>query len=119
MIQAAGVASDFAWTWLRFESDSGRVREMVLLDGVRIETGAEELFKAARRTAFAVVRRVGDELSLETDAGVDFTVASLGAGRATVNGQAAAFGVDSVLRFAGGRPYAGAAAGRATAETLR
>ncbi|HYY57753.1 MAG TPA: alginate lyase family protein, partial [Pyrinomonadaceae bacterium] len=118
-IRAAGVASDFAWAWLRFELDSGHAREMVLLDGERIETGAEELFKAARRTTFAVVRRVGDELSVETDAGIDFTVASLGAGSAVVNGQATAFSIESVLRFMGGRPDAGLAARQAAAETLR
>ncbi|HEV2915226.1 MAG TPA: alginate lyase family protein [Pyrinomonadaceae bacterium] len=104
MVEAAGVASDFAWTWLRFERDSGRLKEMVLLDGGRVGLDGEELFRAARRIGFAVVRRAGDELSVTTEAGIDFSAASLGAVSAIVNGQAGAFGIDSTLRFVGGRP---------------
>ncbi len=87
-VKATGVASDFAWTWLRFEGDSRRLKEMVLLGGRRLEIDGEELFAAVERTAFVFVTVKDDELHVETEAKGEFTVAGLGASRALVNGKA-------------------------------
>jgi hypothetical protein len=116
-VVAAGIVSDFAWTWLRFETGSGRLQEMLLLDGQRLEKGGEELFKAAEPTASAVVRYDTDAVRVDVSGSGQFSVAHFGASRAAVNGEAFAVSVDSPLSFQGGR-LRHAASGEVAARAL-
>ena len=116
-VEAAGFVSDFAWTWLRFESGSGRLKEMLLLDGQRLEKGGEELFKAAERIASAIVRYERDAVRVDVEGSGQFSVAHFGASRAAVNGEAFAVSGDSPLSFQG-RRLRHAASGEVAARVL-
>jgi uncharacterized heparinase superfamily protein len=66
----AGLASDFAWVWVRF-SGGGELEELVLVGGGgrRLSLGGREIVSLPARAAYLVARREGDRLLIETDTG--------------------------------------------------
>jgi hypothetical protein len=73
-VEAASVASDFEWAWMRFAPGASTPEEMLLINGRRLSLGGQELLRAERRLGYVVARRVGDGLRLETDGGESFAV---------------------------------------------
>lgn len=69
-VEMARMASDFAWTWVRFSAMASVPEELVLLDGQSLELEGHEILKSGRRINYLVASRVGDKFRLETDEGV-------------------------------------------------
>ncbi|HEX8135950.1 MAG TPA: alginate lyase family protein [Pyrinomonadaceae bacterium] len=115
-VEAEGVTSDFAWTWLRLEHATGRLKEFIVLDGQRLETNGEQLFVSPERTLSAVARYAGDEVRLDVEGTKRFSVARCGRKCALVNGEAFAAD-DATPSFEFGREHRAASRGE-TAETL-
>ncbi|MEP7198303.1 MAG: alginate lyase family protein [Chloroflexota bacterium] len=62
------LVSDFEWTWARFTRD-GSIVELVLIGGGRnCLLDGQAIIESATPVAYAVARRVGAELLIETDA---------------------------------------------------
>ena len=79
------VASDFEWSWLRFEDKD--LTELVLLQGRELHLDGKEIVKAESPVGYLALRRTGEDLIVETSAGVSLTLASLGAHRLILNGE--------------------------------
>jgi hypothetical protein len=84
-VEAARLASDFAWTWLRFRDDETEPCQVVALDGRSLHLDNREVARSAARINYLAACRAGEELKVETDAGADLFLAPLGARRITVN----------------------------------
>jgi hypothetical protein len=59
-------ASDFTWTWARFQRD-GVLQELLLLDGRRFLLDGREIVRSDTHVPFVHARRVGAELHVETE----------------------------------------------------
>jgi hypothetical protein len=62
------IISDFDWTWARFDG-AGTCAELVLINGRCCVLDGQTIIESRERIECAVVRRDGDELIVETDAG--------------------------------------------------
>ncbi len=62
------LASDFDWAWARFSSDTGTLEQLVLIGGSQFSINGCEIMNAKDRIEYAVARRVGQELMVETPA---------------------------------------------------
>jgi hypothetical protein len=62
MVQAAQVASNCEWAWLRFAPESLIVTEMLLVGGRSLLLNGQELFRATERIAFEYVKWDGTKL---------------------------------------------------------
>ncbi|HEV2801801.1 MAG TPA: alginate lyase family protein [Pyrinomonadaceae bacterium] len=68
-VEAACVASDFSWTWLRFQGDDTEPRELIAIGGRHLRLDGREILRAhGARLEYVVARRAGDNLIVETDA---------------------------------------------------
>jgi hypothetical protein len=65
-MEAAGIATDFEWTWARFPSALEAPRELVLLGGSFLSLNGKELFRAPSRVAFMLLRCRGEEVIVDT-----------------------------------------------------
>lgn len=117
-VEALEVSSDFRWTWLRFERETGELKEMVLLGGRSLSIDGRKVFEAAESTAYVVARRFGRELRLETTTGGAFTISSFGAGQAVIGEQSYRLEGEAILHFADGRWRSENSSGRRGPETL-
>jgi hypothetical protein len=68
-VEVEQIVSDFEWTWARMEPAAGAGREFILLGGTFLSIEGRDIFRAAERVSFAVIRYVGEEAVIETDAG--------------------------------------------------
>jgi uncharacterized heparinase superfamily protein len=78
-VETARVASDFEWTWLRFDGDEAEPRELIVAGGQSLRLDGREVLRACARINYLVARRQGDEMIFETDAGEDVFLALSGA----------------------------------------
>jgi hypothetical protein len=82
-IETARLASNFAWTWLRFDGDDEtEPRELIAVGGNSLSLDGREILRARQpgaRFNYVTARRAGDELTADTDAGEDFFLALSGA----------------------------------------
>lgn len=105
------LSADFKWTWARFAPGATAPQELVLIDGRRLCLAGQELFSAAERVAYLVIRFTAQTLSVETNARGEFNITPVGLSRVVLNGTA--YGAPTVppLRFVAGRlrPATGAA----------
>jgi Heparinase II/III-like protein/Heparinase II/III N-terminus len=62
VVEAAQVASDCEWAWLRFEPESLVVTEMLLVGGRALFVNGQELFRATDGVAFEYVQWDGTKL---------------------------------------------------------
>jgi hypothetical protein len=70
-VEMARLASDFAWTWIRFSDETATVPDqLVLIDGRWLELEGREVLRSERRINYLVASRVGDQFRIETDDGV-------------------------------------------------
>lgn len=75
-IETAQLASDFAWTWLRFDGDGAEPRELIALGGKSLRLDGREVLRSPSRINYLVARHLaGDALTVETDASEDFFLA--------------------------------------------
>jgi hypothetical protein len=91
LVRAAGassietplVASDFEWTWLRFDGGDERApQELIATGGRSLGLGGREILRAPSRLNYVCARRAGGELIIDTDAPEeDFFHALSGVGR--------------------------------------
>jgi Heparinase II/III-like protein/Heparinase II/III N-terminus len=117
-VTVADIASDFAWSWLRFAGDSTLPRELVLLGGRSLEVNGRKIVEAPERVGYMALRWANDELEIETDAGGEFTVARCGADRVRIDDERYAAGAGPLLRFVAGRRLSAAAAEARGFETV-
>ena len=80
-VETARLASDFAWTWLRFSVDEIEPRELIAIGGQSLRLDGREILRAPSRINYVVAQRAGDELITDTDAGENFFHALSGARR--------------------------------------
>lgn len=66
-VETERIASDFAWTWMRFNRDHELI-ELVAVNGRRLALDGQAIVDAAERAGYLVARRAGDQLLIETDA---------------------------------------------------
>jgi hypothetical protein len=118
MVEALEVSSDFQCTWLRFERETGELREMVLLGGRALSIDGRKVFEAAESAGYVVARRFGRELRVETNVSGAFTIASFGAGQAVIGEQSYCLSGEAVLHFADGRWRSENSSGQREPETL-
>ncbi|MDQ1525034.1 MAG: hypothetical protein QOE47_2958 [Pyrinomonadaceae bacterium] len=82
-IETARLASNFAWTWLRFDGDDEtEPRELIAVGGGSLSLDGREILRARQsgaRLNYVTARRAGDEFTADTDAGEDFFLALSGA----------------------------------------
>jgi hypothetical protein len=116
-VEALRVSSDFEWAWLRFERDTGELRELILLGGRSLRIDGRKVFESVERAASVVARRFGAELRVETNPGGAFTISSFGAGHAVIGEQSYPLSGESDLHFVDGRRHTGAS-GQSGPETL-
>jgi hypothetical protein len=68
-VETARVASDFEWTWLRFDGDEAEPRELIAVGGESLRLDGREVLRSQSRLNYLVARRqANDELTVETDA---------------------------------------------------
>jgi hypothetical protein len=75
-VQAGPIVSDFEWTWARLSPPPGLPREFVLLGGGFLSLEGREIFRAAESVSFVVIRCLGEETIIETEADGAGTVPS-------------------------------------------
>jgi hypothetical protein len=76
-VETARVATDFEWTWLRFEGDEAEPRELIAVGGRSLRLDGREILRSPSRINYFVARRrANDELNVETDASEDFFLAA-------------------------------------------
>ena len=97
--EAVALASDFEWTWGRFERDTGRLKEIVLIGGRRLILDGRDMLDAAERVGYMTARYAGEELFVETDASGAFTLACASVSRVVVNGEAVPANGATAFRF--------------------
>lgn len=66
-IETERIISDFEWAWARFALDEPVVEELVLVGGRRLFLDGQEILNTPQRISYAVARRAGDQLRIETD----------------------------------------------------
>jgi hypothetical protein len=117
-VEAAPIVSDFEWTWARLAPDPGKPSELVLLSGSFLSLGGREIFRAAGRASFLVIRCLGEQAIVETDVCGDLNLQPLGASRITLNGEAIPVKREGAQRVAAGlhADGGGSAAGRGTSR---
>lgn len=75
-IETAQLASDFEWTWLRFDGDGAEPRELIALGGKSLRLDGREVLRSQSHINYLVARRTaGDEPTVETDASEAFFLA--------------------------------------------
>jgi hypothetical protein len=75
-IETAQFASDFAWTWLRFDGNGTEPRELIALGGESLRLDGQEVLRAPSRINYLVARHLaGGELTVDTDASENFFLA--------------------------------------------
>jgi hypothetical protein len=75
-VETARIASDFEWTWLRFDGDEAEPRELIALGGGSLRLDGREVLRSGARLNYLVARRLAnDELIVDTDASEDFFLA--------------------------------------------
>lgn len=103
-VEAANIASDFAWTWIRTDAtavnagtrdtgDAGEFssrefetpRSLVLINGNRLTINNRQLFHSETLTNRFAAERRGDTLFIDTDARGEWRIAPCGARRIVVN----------------------------------
>jgi hypothetical protein len=119
MMRAAEVNSDFAWAWLRFETDSLKPSEMVLLGGRSLDLCGRKIFESAERVSYATLRwTASGELRVETDASGAFALEGFGATRVMIEEEEYATPGATLLRFKAGRMESAGANRLTRAETV-
>lgn len=108
LAKARHIASDFEWSWARFTQAGKALQELVLRGGGQnFYVDGHQVVLAGGRIGYLVARRIGRDLFVETDASGDFRLASLGAGRVILNGEALTVNTGKMLEFVDGRVGAG------------
>jgi len=69
-IEAGGLASDFDLAWVRF-GGGGELAEAVLVGGKRLALGGRTVVGLTERASYALVRREGGRLVVETDSATE------------------------------------------------
>jgi hypothetical protein len=70
-VEMKRLASDFAWTWVRFSGEEKTLPiEIVLLDGTTLEFEGRQVLKSDDRLEYLRATRVGDQFRVETNSGV-------------------------------------------------
>ena len=70
-VETERLAADFEWTWARFASRTQTTpNELVLINGQMLELEGREILKSTKKIQFLVTRQSGEQLSLETEAGM-------------------------------------------------
>jgi len=67
--EADGLASDFAWVWVRFANDGTRLDELVAIGGRRLVLNGEALVQSDQRLEWITAKRDGDHFLIETETG--------------------------------------------------
>ncbi len=67
LVKAARFESDFEWAWARFKDREDGVEQLVLINGRRLLFNGRAILNSDERVEYAVARRSGDELHVETD----------------------------------------------------
>lgn len=98
-VEAAGSASDFAWSWLRLAHDQRTLKEMVLLGGRRLLFDGQEIFKTTERVGYVAMRLMDDVLVIDTDAKGGFSVAACGMKQVMLNDVSFPVDGEAVLNF--------------------
>ncbi|HKS28524.1 MAG TPA: hypothetical protein VJS44_11920, partial [Pyrinomonadaceae bacterium] len=78
-VEAASIASDFEWTWARFEGSSPMPSELLLINGRNLELNGRAVLDAHARISYLFMRRVGEDCYVESDARPELS--GFGAGR--------------------------------------
>jgi len=69
-VETVRLASDFNWSWARFAvGGTDELRELLVLDGQRIELDGKEMLTSARRIEYLVAGRNDDNFRIETGEG--------------------------------------------------
>jgi uncharacterized heparinase superfamily protein len=79
--ESARVASDFEWAWLRYDAGAQRPSEVLLINGRRLFLNERAVLDAVRRIDYLFMRRVGEDLYVESDARPELDVGALKARR--------------------------------------
>ena len=69
LIETGRATSDFEWTWMRLAPGTGRLQEAILIGGRRFYLDGQEVVNATERIHHLFLRRVGEELRVETNSG--------------------------------------------------
>ncbi|MBA3442660.1 MAG: heparinase II/III family protein [Pyrinomonadaceae bacterium] len=98
-VETAGIASDFAWSWLRLAHYQRTLKEMVLLGGHRLLFDGQEIFIAAEPVGYVAIRLMDDALIIDTDAKGSFSVAACDVKRVVLNNVSFPVDGEAVLNF--------------------
>ena len=70
-VETERLTSDFEWTWARFgNSQDAAPVELVLISGRTLQLEGREILKSTKTIQFLVTSQVGEQLAVETAAGV-------------------------------------------------
>lgn len=70
-VETERLSSDFEWTWARFgNSQQAAPVELVLIGGRTLQLEGREILKSTKRIQFLVTSQIGEQLAVETAAGV-------------------------------------------------
>jgi hypothetical protein len=81
LAESRQVTSDFEWAWLRYEAGAQRPSEALLINGRRLFLNGRPVLDAAERIEYLFLRRVGEDLYVESEASVEPEAGALGARR--------------------------------------
>ena len=69
-VETERLGSDFEWAWARFgRSQQAAPVELVLIGGHTLQLEGREILKSTKRIQFLVMRQIGEQLAVETEAG--------------------------------------------------
>ena len=69
-VETERLGSDFEWTWARFgNSQQATPIELLLIGGQTLQLEGREILSSTKRIQFLVTRQVGEQLTVETEAG--------------------------------------------------
>jgi len=69
-VETERLGSDFEWTWARFgNSQQATPIELLLIGGNTLQLEGREILSSTKRIQFLVTRQVGEQLTVETEAG--------------------------------------------------
>ncbi len=70
-VETERLGSDFEWVWARFENrPQATPVELVLIGGHTLQLEGREILKSTKRIQFLVTTQIGEQLEVETEAGV-------------------------------------------------
>jgi hypothetical protein len=81
LMESAQVASDFEWTWARYEEGEKIPSTLLLINGRRLALNGREAIDAPESIPYLFMGRIGDELFIDSESRPEVEAAAFGAAR--------------------------------------